>query len=168
MDTPPEGAPEEPTEVSDMVPLPPPELLRDALAADQDEVLRLVDQGASSPEDLRALAERMRERREREDAVWAKQVKPGLKQARKGRLRISDLRRESPLEDDDGSQRSFLLVIAGAAIVALIVLSALQLSLVVLAIPVIAFLGYAFWLGLQPPPEDVPEAPAPDDDAPTA
>lgn len=165
METPPEGAPEEATEAPATVPLPPPELLRDALADEQDEVLRLVDQGASSPEDLRLIAERMRERREREDAVWAAQVKPGLIKARKGRLRLSDLRRESAIEDD-GSQRSFLLVVAGAAIVALVVLSALKLSLVVLAIPVIAFLGYAFWLGLQPPAEDAPADPAPDDDAP--
>jgi hypothetical protein len=168
METPPEGAPEESTEAPAAVPLPPPELLRDALADDQDEVLRLVDQGASSPEDLRVIAERMRERREREDAIWAAQVKPGLIQARKGRLRLSDLRRETAMEHDDRSQRSFLLAVAGAALVALVVLSALKLSIVVLAIPVIAFLGYAFWLGLHPPAEDAAAAPAPDDDAPAA
>lgn len=167
METPPEGAPEE-APGAPGVPLPPPELLREALAADQDEVLRLVDQGASSPEDLRALAERMRERREREDAVWAKQVKPGLVQARKGRLRITDLRRESPLGEDDGSQRSFLLVVVAVALAALVVLAALELPVIVLAIPVVAFLGYAFWLGLQPPADDLPAPPAPDDDAPTA
>ena len=54
----------------------------EALAAEAADIRRLVDAGAGSPEELRALAERLRAHRAREDALWRAQVKPTLKPKR--------------------------------------------------------------------------------------
>src|SRR5688500_4716000 len=70
----------------DIPPLPP------EIASGQEEVRRLVDAGAASPEELRALAARLREQREREESAWRREVRPALIQARKARVRLPDLR----------------------------------------------------------------------------
>ena len=163
METSPEGAAAAPEDASDSVPLPSPDLLRNALADEEDEVQRRIDAGASSPEDLRALAALMRARREREVSVWASEVRPGLKKARKRSLRLGDLRDEA--EDHDPSQRTFLLIVGAVALVALALLLAMDLSFTVLLVPVLAFLGYAWWLGTHPPSEGHAVEAAPDDDA---
>lgn len=163
METSPEGAAADRENATDSVPLPSPDLLRNALADEQDEVQRRIDAGASSPEDLRALAALMREKRKREASVWASEVRPGLKKARKARLRLGDLRDEG--EDHDPSQRTFLLIVGAVALVALALLFAMDLSFKVLLVPVLAFLGYAWWLGTHPPPEGDAVGAAPDDDA---
>ena len=163
METPPSGAEGEPGGPPPGLPSPDPDPLREALAEVPDEVRRLVDAGASSPEDLRVLAAAIREQREREATVWAKEVKPGLVKARKASFNLSNLR--SGAIESDGSQRRFLLVAGGVALVALALLLVAQLSLLVLVIPVVALLGYAWWLGMHPPVEPAePDA----DDAPTA
>ncbi|MFP5255558.1 MAG: hypothetical protein ACLGI8_06870 [Acidimicrobiia bacterium] len=59
----------------------------DPLAAEAAELRRLVEAGASSPEELRALAARLREHRQREEARWRAEVKPQLVRQGKGRLR---------------------------------------------------------------------------------
>lgn len=59
----------------------------DPLAAEAAELRRLVDAGAGSPEELRALAARLRQHRQREEARWRAEVKPQLRQQGKGRLR---------------------------------------------------------------------------------
>lgn len=59
----------------------------DPLAAEAAELRRLVEAGASSPEELRALAARLREHRQREEARWRAEVKPKLVKQGKGRLR---------------------------------------------------------------------------------
>lgn len=59
----------------------------DPLAAEAAEVRQLVEAGASSPEELRALAARLKELREREEARWRSEVKPALLKEKKGRLR---------------------------------------------------------------------------------
>lgn len=162
METSPEGTAAVPESARATVPLPDPDLLRDAVAEEQDEVQRRIEAGASSPEDLRALAALMRVKREREAAVWATEVKPGLKKAGKGRVRLGDLRDER--EDQDSSQGTFLLMAGGAAMIALALLFAMDLSFAVLLVPVLAFLGYAWWLGTHPAHEDAAvEVPTEDD-----
>lgn len=163
MEKSPEGAAADRENAPDSVLLPSPDLLRNALADEQDEVQRRIDAGASSPEDLRALAALMREKRKREASVWAREVRPGLKKARKARLRLGGLRDEG--EDHDPSQRTFLLIVGAVALVALALLFAMDLSFTVLLVPVLAFLGYAWWLGTHPPPEGDAVGAAPDDDA---
>lgn len=59
----------------------------DPLSAEASEVRRLVEAGASSPEELRALAARLRDLREQEEARWRSEVKPALLKEKKGRLR---------------------------------------------------------------------------------
>ena len=59
----------------------------DPLAAEAAELRRLVDAGAGTPEELRALAARLREHRQREEAVWRSAVKPHLVKQGRGRLR---------------------------------------------------------------------------------
>jgi|GEM_PF-4613490 hypothetical protein len=59
----------------------------DPLAAEAEELRRLIEAGASSPEELRALAARLREHRQREEARWRAEVKPQLVKQGKGRLR---------------------------------------------------------------------------------
>ena len=165
METSPDGAAPEPDGAPAVVPLPSPDLLRDALAEENEEVRRLVDAGASSPEDIRALAALMREQREREASVWARDVKPGLIKARKASLHLGDLRRQG--EDRDSSQSPFLLVVGVVALVVLALLFAMELSLVVVLIPVMAFFGYAWWLGTHPP-AGVDAVDPSDGEAPTA
>lgn len=163
METSPDGVAGEPDGPPPVPSSPNPDPLRDALAEGPDEVRRLVEAGASSPEDLRVLAAAIREQREREAMVWAREVKPGLVKARKASFNLSNLR--SGAVERDSSQRMFLLVAGGVALVALALLLVAQLSLVVLVVPVVALLGYAWWLGTHPPVEPgEPDA----DDAPTA
>jgi len=59
----------------------------DPLAAEASELRRLVDAGAGTPEELRALAARLREHRQREEAAWRAAVKPHLVKQGRGRLR---------------------------------------------------------------------------------
>lgn len=63
----------------------------DPLAAEAAEVRRLIEAGASSPEELRALAARLRELREREEARWRSEVRPALVKKGRGRLRRHDV-----------------------------------------------------------------------------
>lgn len=59
----------------------------DPLAAEAAELRRLVDAGAGTPEELRALAARLRDHRQREEAAWRSAVKPHLVKSGRGRLR---------------------------------------------------------------------------------
>ncbi|MGV3759916.1 MAG: hypothetical protein ACO1PW_10315, partial [Actinomycetota bacterium] len=59
----------------------------DPLAAEAAELRQMIDAGASSPEELRALAARLREHRQREEARWRAEVRPQLRKQGKGRLR---------------------------------------------------------------------------------
>ena len=152
METSPEGAatePERPT--SDTVPLPSPDILREALADEQDEVLRRIDAGASSPEDLQALlAAHAREARARgvdlgqRGAARAQEgqegpVPPRRPPQRERRVRqlAADVPRSSPAPPPSWSWRCC---------------SPCTSSFLVLLVPVVGFLGYAWWLGLHPTP----------------
>ena len=90
-------------------------------------------------------------------------MRPGLKKARKARFQLGDLRDAGG--DHDPSQRTFPLIVGAVALVALALLLAMDLSFKVVLVPVLAFLGYAWWLGTHPPPEDDAVEAASDDDA---
>lgn len=62
----------------------PPEPDAEALDAQESELRERIRKGASTPEELRALAEDLRAHREREQAVWRRTVKPGLGRAGRG------------------------------------------------------------------------------------
>lgn len=121
-----------------------------ALAAEADEIRRLVEAGAGSPEDLRILAARIRDHRAREEALWRAQVKPQLVKARKGTFALGHLREPKATEPTSG--RSSLVVGAVLLVgVLLVVLLAASTSIVLLLVPILALLGYAWWQGRQGP-----------------
>ena len=159
METPPDGAAAEPAGAPVAGPSPSPDPLRDRVTGEREAVRQLIDAGASSPEELRELANRMREQRQREASLWAREVKPELVRARKGRFRLADLR---PSNDElDRAQRRFLLAAGVVALVVLLLLSVVQVPVPVLLVPVAAFLGYAWRLGSGPPVEHDQDSEAP-------
>ena len=64
------------------------------LSTKEQELRRLVDAGAASPEGLRALAAKLEEKRSFEDSLWRRDVRPALMQAKKRRFSLVDLRSE--------------------------------------------------------------------------
>ena len=63
----------------------------ESLAAERARLRAQIDAGASTPEELRALAARLREIREQEDHLWRQEVRPAL--AVVGLTGASDLER---------------------------------------------------------------------------
>lgn len=119
-----------------------------ALAEEAAEIRRLVDEGAGSPEALRALAARLREHRAREEELWRTAIKPGLVKEGKGRLRGHS--KPAPVEAPTApevkqSQSAWL----GGCLLALvlIVIVAANTSIWVLLLPVIALLVWAWYQG---------------------
>lgn len=126
-----------------------------ALAAEAEEIRKLVEAGAGSPEDLRLLAARIREHRAREEALWRSQVKPQLVKARKGTFALGHLRDPKPVERSSGHPS----LMVGAVLllgVLVVVLLAASTSIALLLVPVGGLLGYAWWQGRQAPPTDPP------------
>jgi len=117
-------------------PLPP------ELAAGQQEVRRLVDAGASSSEELRALAAKLREQRALEESAWKREVRPALIESKKMRYSVGELR-PGPVEGR-GSVGLALGLFAG---VVLLLLIATQTSVLWLLVPVAGFLVYAWHEG---------------------
>lgn len=128
------------------VPPPPQGPLAEAVENDADELRRLIDAGASSPEELRALAARIREHRELEQSLWRSDVRPGLLKSKKRRFNLRDLR-----DDPDPSQRSGNVKVGLALLggVLVLLLAATQSSVLWLLLPVAAVLVYAYRLGTQ-------------------
>lgn len=129
----------EPPKPAPDIPSLPPEV-----ASEQEEVRRLVDAGAASPEELRALAARLRDRREREELAWRREVRPALMQA-KNRMRLPDLR--VGVREGEGSAGA-----AAAVVFAVIVLLfiATMTTFWVLLLPVVAVLVFAYQQGREP------------------
>lgn len=120
-----------------------------ALAAEADEIRRLVDAGAGSPEELRVLADRMRAHRQREEALWRAQVKPTLK-AKRGSLAARGIGEPSAAPRSQSAGRQTLLFglgLLGAVIV--VVLLAASSSILWVLLPVVGVLGVAWWQGKQ-------------------
>jgi hypothetical protein len=122
-----------------------------------DEVRRLVDAGASTPEELRELAARIRAQRDLEDELWREEVRPALKKAKKRPFQLGDLR-ERP---DDGGSHLYWYGLGLVAAAGILVLLATQSSILWVLVPLVAVLVYAFVQGRKdesdvepPPPED--------------
>lgn len=127
-----------------------------------DDVLRrLIDEGASTPEELRELAARIREHREREDQLWRGEVKPALKKAKKAPFRLGDLI-DRPEEPKASIGVLFGLGLAGVAIV--LVLAAAQSSVLWVLLPLAVVLVYSYRQGKRG--DAVEESPPPSESAP--
>lgn len=122
-----------------------------ALAAEEAEVRRLVEAGAQTPEELRALAERLRVLREREDALWRDAVKPSLVKAGKGRLTLGGRAQPGgdPTTPGGSASQTLALGVGLLGLVLLVVLLAAGGSFLVILVPVVALLAYAWWQGRQ-------------------
>ncbi|MGE3618999.1 MAG: hypothetical protein AB7L84_00935 [Acidimicrobiia bacterium] len=106
------------------------------LDAEAAEIRRLVEAGAGSPEELRALAERLRAHREREQQLWRRDVRPTL--SRRG-------------ADSDRSRRQLVVVLGVASAVALLLGAVASGSPMVIAVVVAALAGVAYLVGRRRP-----------------
>ncbi len=115
------------------------------LASEAEEIRRLIDAGADSPEALRDLAARLREHRAREESMWRADVKPALVKENKGRLRGHRTASRSPA---DGSSPSRAPVYA-LMVVGLLILVAIAAATTgwLLVIPVVGLLAFAWKQG---------------------
>lgn len=120
--------------------------------ADQEaeELKRMIDAGASSPEELRALAERIRQHKEMEESRWREEVRPGLMEAKKRRAKLSDIR-SGETEKPERDNRMIGLGIAIVVGVLILLAVASQSSFLLILLPVLAVLVYAYLQGRQPP-----------------
>jgi hypothetical protein len=120
------------------------------LAMEEEEIRRLIEAGADSPEALRELAARLREHRAREEALWRAEVKPALVKEGKGRLRGYS-QHTPPVDEGEGSGSSsawlwFLL----AALVVVVVLAA-STTVWIVVLPVLGLLVWAWKQGRDTP-----------------
>ncbi len=106
----------------------------------------MIDAGASTPEELRALAARIREHRALEDQQWRSEVKPALLESKKRKIWTGD--RPQPA-DGRSSLRIGVALLAGVLV---LLLAAAQGSFLLILLPVVGVLGYAYWNGRQDPP----------------
>lgn len=119
-----------------------------ALAMEAEEIRRLVEAGAGTPDAIRQLAARLREHREREEALWRAQVKPALVKEGKGRLRRQSrpaTASSNPAAADATSNAMVLgLLILGLVVVVVIAAST---TVWVLVVPVVGLLVWAWQQG---------------------
>jgi hypothetical protein len=120
----------------------------DALAAEADEIRRLVDAGAGSPEELRVLAERMRAHRAREEALWRAQVKPTLR-AKRGLPVGRPVDAAGTPRAPSAPRQTLLLGLGLLGAVIVVVLLAASSSIVWVLLPVVGVLAVAWWQGKQ-------------------
>jgi hypothetical protein len=108
----------------------------------------MVDAGASSPEELRDLAAKLKEQRSYERALWQQEVRPALMEAKKKRFSLVDLRRETSEDESHGWGLAAVLALG----VLVLIFVAANTSFVVLLIVPIAVLVYAWVHGRQDAP----------------
>jgi hypothetical protein len=147
----------EPLDAADPASPPLPELPAEITSGDE-ELRRLIAAGASTPEELRDLAARIREHRTREEAVWREEMRPALKKARKGRVRLADIR-ERP--DEPKTPNSLLYVIGLAGVIVVLVLAAARGSVIFVLLPLVLVLAYAYRVGRQGERSDEAAPPSP-------
>ncbi|HEX4866883.1 MAG TPA: hypothetical protein VFV32_04590 [Acidimicrobiales bacterium] len=119
-----------------------------ALAEEAAEIRRMVEAGAGSPEAIRELAERLREHRAREEALWRAEVKPTLVKQGRGRLRRSD--GSSRQAEPARSSQALWLGLGLLALVAVVVVAA-STTVWLLLLPVLALLVWAWAQGRDGP-----------------
>jgi len=124
-------------EPDDGIPPLPPEL-----STKEQELRRLVEAGAGTPEELRALAAKLEEKRSYEESLWRRDVRPALIKAKKRRFSLVDLRDE--VTESRGSLGLAIVLMVGVLVLLLI---ATQTSFIWLLIPVVGVLVYAWTQG---------------------
>lgn len=115
-----------------------------ALALEAEEIRRLVDAGAGSPEALRELAARLREHRAREEALWRAEIKPALVKEHKGRLRGH--RKQAPNKQEASTSNALAFGLLLLGLVLLVVIAA-NTSAWLLVVPVVALVVWAWKQG---------------------
>ena len=123
--------------------------LPDDLAQGEAEVRRLVDAGAGSPEELRALAQRLREQRAREEEAWRKEVRPALLQSKKARGPFAGLSSGEREGRTTGPVHLGPALLVLGAIILLLLIASVTTPLV-LVVPVVGVLVYAYQQGREP------------------
>src|SRR5688500_18028912 len=113
----------------------------DEVSADAEELRRLIDAGAGSPEELRALAARIREHRALEESRWRAEVRPALIKSKKRRFQVRDLADE-PAKRTGANSLALGLAILGGVLVLLLL--AAQSSILFILLPVVGLLVYAY------------------------
>ena len=129
------------------------------LASTEEEVRALVEAGAATPEELRALAAKLQEKRAYEESLWRSEVKPALIKSKKRRLQLGDLHDE--VVDPEIAKRSNAAGLAVLLLVAvlLLLLIATQTSFLWLFLPVAGVLVYAWVQGRAQGTTESPSAP---------
>lgn len=135
--------------------------LPDAVGSDADELRRLIDAGAGSPEELRALAARIREHRALEESRWRRDVRPGLLKSKKRRFTLRDLRDRSEVQR---TTNGLGLGLALLGVVLVLLLAAIQSSILWILVPVAAVLVYAYRQGKRAESEPATVAERPSED----
>lgn len=154
------GGAVEPTEEPPPNPAPP---LPPAVTSDADELRKLVDAGASTPEELRALAERIREHKALEESLWRSEVRPTLIKSKKKRPQLSDLL-DRPERSPDVNMLGRVAFICVVALI--LVMAAAEASVLFILLPVVGVAVYAYVQGRKAqneedtPAEPPPEAPS--------
>lgn len=115
-----------------------------ALAMEAEEIRRLVEAGAGSPEAIRELAARLREHREREEALWRAEIKPALVKEGKGRLRGHS--RPPAVERPSSASNSLMLGVVLLGLVLVVVVAA-STTVWLLVLPVVALVVWAWQQG---------------------
>jgi hypothetical protein len=118
----------------------------DPVARDAAELRRLIDAGASTPEELRALAERIREHKRLEESLWRREVKPELLESKKLRYRRAE-RRADDRADDETAPRNLGIGLGLLGLVLVLLLVATQSTFLWILVPVVAILLYAYRQG---------------------
>jgi hypothetical protein len=116
----------------------------EGLADEADALREMIDAGASSPEELRALAERLREHREREEAIWRAEVRPSLMRSKKRSYRAPPVVSDVPPVEQPADRRHLLIGLGLLVGVLVIVVLASQSSVLLLLVPVVGVLVYAY------------------------
>ncbi len=115
-----------------------------ALAQEAEEIRGLVEAGAGTPEAIRELAARLREHREREEALWRAQVKPTLVKENKGRFRGHGRTQRAERASTMSNATMLGLVLLG--LVAVVVVAA-NTTAWLLVIPLVALIVWAWTQG---------------------
>ena len=146
-----------------------PDDIDDPLHRDADELRRLIDAGAGTSEELRALAERIREHKALEQARWRSDVKPELLASKKWRNRIRN--DDDPADDSNGAEEVRRNLKIGAALLGgalLLFLLATQSGVLFVLLPVLGVVVYAYRQGRREGAGDDPLGPFDPGAGPTA
>ncbi|MEO7429143.1 MAG: hypothetical protein ABIY48_07135 [Acidimicrobiales bacterium] len=115
-----------------------------ALALEAEEIRRLVEAGAGTPDALRELAARLREHRAREEALWRAEVKPALVRENKGRLRGQG--KPAPTKQESSTSNMLMLGLVLLGLVLVVVIAA-NTSVWLLVLPIVALVAWAWYQG---------------------